>query len=67
VAKDPASLTFEDLREAAKKRGGVEWAGEAAPPSKEMVGDVPQHLKHDHDHGHGEDHGHHHKTRRIRS
>jgi hypothetical protein len=39
----------------------VEWAGEAAPPSKEMVGDVPKELKHDHDHGHD------HKTRRIRS
>lgn len=61
VAKDPALLTFDDLREAARKRGGVEWAGEAAPPSKEMVGDVPQELKHDHDHGHD------HKTRRIRS
>ena len=61
VAKDPALLTFDDLREAARKRGGVEWTGEAAPPSKEMVGDVPQELKHDHDHGHD------HKTRRIRS
>jgi AAA+ superfamily predicted ATPase len=61
VAKDPALLTFDDLREAARKRGGVEWSGEAAPPSKEMVGDVPKELKHDHDHGHD------HKTRRIRS
>jgi len=67
VAKDPAQLTFEDLREAARKRGGVEWAGDAAPASLEWVGDVPAHLKHDHDHGHGEDHDHHHhKTRRIR-
>jgi AAA+ superfamily predicted ATPase len=61
VAKDPALLTFDDLREAARKRGGVEWAGEAAPPSKELVGDVPHELKHDHDHGHD------HKTRRTGS
>ena len=66
VAKDPAQLKFEDLREAARKNGGVEWAGEAAPSSKELFGDVPAELKHDHDHGHGEDHDHHHKTRRMR-
>jgi len=67
VAKDPASLSFDDLREAARKRGGVEWAGEAAPASRQWVGDVPADLKHDHDHGHGADHDHHHpKTRRIR-
>ena len=66
VSKDPALLTFDDLREAARKRGGVEWAGEAAPASRQWVGEVPQHLKHDHDHGHGADHDHHHKTRRIR-
>ena len=66
VAKDPAQLKFEDLREAARKKGGVEWAGEAAPSSKELFGDVPAELKHDHDHGHGEDHDHHHKTRRMR-
>jgi pachytene checkpoint protein 2 len=60
VAKDPALLSFEDLREAARKRGGVEWVGEAAPSSKELFPDVPDHLKHDHDHGHE------HKTRRIR-
>ena len=63
VAKDPSLLAFEDLREAARKRGGVEWAGPAAPPSKELFPDVPDHLKHDHDHGHG----HEHKTRRMRS
>jgi SpoVK/Ycf46/Vps4 family AAA+-type ATPase len=63
VAKDPALLTFDDLREAARKRGGVEWAGDAAPSSKELFPDVPEHLKHDHDHGHGHDH----KTRRMRS
>jgi len=61
VAKDPALLTFDDLREAARKRGGVEWVGEAAPSSKELFPDVPEHLKHDHDHGHD------HKTRRMRS
>ena len=60
VAKNPALLTFDDLREAARKQGGVEWVGEAAPPSKTLFPDVPQELKHDHDHGHD------HKTRRIR-
>src|SRR5205814_360192 len=34
VAKDPARLTLDDLREAARKRGGVEWAGDAAPPAR---------------------------------
>jgi SpoVK/Ycf46/Vps4 family AAA+-type ATPase len=67
VAKDPAKLTLDDLREAARKKGGVEWAGEAAPSSKELFPDVPAELKHDHDHGHGADHDHHHKTRRMRS
>jgi len=67
VAKDPALLGFDDLREAARKRGGVEWAGPAAASSKALFPDVPQHLKHDHDHGHGTDHGHHHKTRRTGS
>jgi SpoVK/Ycf46/Vps4 family AAA+-type ATPase len=61
VAKDPSLLTFDDLREAARKRGGVEWAGPAAPTSHQLFPDVPEHLKHDHDHGHE------HKTRRIRS
>jgi AAA+ superfamily predicted ATPase len=50
VAKDPARLTFEDLREAARKRGGVEWVGAAAPSSKELFPDVPKHLMHDHHH-----------------
>jgi ABC-type Zn2+ transport system substrate-binding protein/surface adhesin len=67
VAKDPGLLGFDDLREAARKRGGVEWAGDAAPSSNELFPDVPAELKHDHDHGHGHDHEHHHKTRRIRS
>ena len=65
VAKDPGLLSFDDLREAARKRGGVEWSGDPAPPSKALFPDVPAELKHDHDHGHG--HEHHHKTRRIRS
>jgi SpoVK/Ycf46/Vps4 family AAA+-type ATPase len=65
VAKDPVLLTLDDLREAARKKGGVEWIGEAAPPAHELVGHVPAELKHDHDHGHGHDH-HHPKTRRIR-
>ncbi|HET7362142.1 MAG TPA: AAA family ATPase [Burkholderiales bacterium] len=67
VSKDPTQLTFVDLREAARKRGGVEWAGEAAPASRQWVGELPPELKHDHDHGHGADHEHDHKTRRIRS
>src|SRR5256885_8386730 len=61
VAQNPALMRFDDLREAARKRGGVAWAGDAAPTSKELFPDVPQQLKHDHDHGHD------HKTRRIRS
>jgi len=52
VARNPALLTFDDLREAARKRGGVEWAGAAAPSSKELFPDVPRELMHDHDHGH---------------
>ncbi len=50
VAKNPALLTFDDLREAARKRGGVEWAGGAAPRSKELFPDVPQELRHGHVH-----------------
>ena len=52
VARNPALLTFDDLREAARKRGGVEWAGAAAPSSKELFADVPTELMHDRDHGH---------------
>jgi SpoVK/Ycf46/Vps4 family AAA+-type ATPase len=50
VAKNPALLGFEDLREAARKRGGVEWAGDAAPASRELFPDVPRELIHHHDH-----------------
>jgi SpoVK/Ycf46/Vps4 family AAA+-type ATPase len=52
VAKNPALLTLEDLREAARKRGGVEWIGAAAPSSRQLFPDVPRQLMHDHDHGH---------------
>ena len=58
VARDPSKLTWEDFFGAARKQGGVEWAGGAAPTSREMFPDVPRELMHDHDHGHG--HGHHH-------
>lgn len=50
VAKNPALLTFDDLREAARKQGGVEWAGGAAPRSKELFPDVPKELMHGHVH-----------------
>jgi pachytene checkpoint protein 2 len=50
VAKNPALLSFDDLREAARKQGGVEWAGGAAPRSKELFPDVPQELRHGHVH-----------------
>jgi pachytene checkpoint protein 2 len=50
VAKNPALLAFDDLREAARKCGGVEWAGGAAPSSKELFPDVPQELLHGHVH-----------------
>ena len=57
VARDPATLTWEDLLSAARKKGGVEWAGGRALTSREMFPDVPKALMHDHDHGHGP-HGH---------
>jgi SpoVK/Ycf46/Vps4 family AAA+-type ATPase len=53
VARDPAKLAWSDFFEAARKQGGVEWAGGAAPTSREMFPDVPKELMHDHDHGHG--------------
>jgi SpoVK/Ycf46/Vps4 family AAA+-type ATPase len=59
VARDPARLSWEDLLSAARKKGGVEWAGGQALTSHEMFPDVPKELMHDHDHGHGiHDHGH---------
>jgi AAA+ superfamily predicted ATPase len=59
VARDPSKLSWEDLLSAARKKGGVEWAGGRALTSREMFPDVPRELMHDHDHGHGShDHGH---------
>jgi len=52
VARDPAKLGWDDFFEAARKKGGVEWAGGAAPASRELFPDVPKSLMHDHDHGH---------------
>jgi AAA+ superfamily predicted ATPase len=53
VAREPAGLSWEDLFAAARKKGGVEWAGGVALTSREMFPDVPKELMHDHDHGHG--------------
>jgi hypothetical protein len=61
VARDPAQLSWDDFFEAARKHGGVEWAGAPAPTSREMFPDVPKELMHDHDHGHGHSHGHDHE------
>ena len=52
VARSPGKLTWEDFFAAARKKGGVEWAGGAAPTSRELFPDVPKTLMHDHDHGH---------------
>jgi hypothetical protein len=52
VARDPSKLVWEDFFAAARKKGGVEWAGGAAPTAREMFPDVPRELMHDHDHGH---------------
>jgi len=60
VARDPSKLAWDDFLEAARKRGGVEWAGAPAPTSREMFPDVPKDLMHDHDPGHA--HGHAHPT-----
>ena len=53
VARDPSRLAWEDFLAAARKKGGVEWAGGTAPTAREMFPDVPKELMHDHDHGHG--------------
>jgi SpoVK/Ycf46/Vps4 family AAA+-type ATPase len=53
VARDPAKLQWDDFFAAARKKGGVEWAGGAAPTAREMFPDVGPELMHDHDHGHG--------------
>ena len=62
VARDPSTMSWEDLLAAARKKGGVEWAGGRAPTSRELFPDVPKELMHDHDHGHAlhDDHHHHH-------
>jgi SpoVK/Ycf46/Vps4 family AAA+-type ATPase len=52
VARDPAQLTWDDFLAAARKQGGVEWAGGTAPTARELFPDVPKELMHDHDHGH---------------
>ena len=67
VARDPATLSWDDLFSAARKKGGVEWAGGPAPTSRELFPDVPKSLMHDHDHGHDphdhpHGHGHHRHT-----
>ncbi len=56
VARDPSKLAWQDFLDAARKKGGVEWAGGAALSAREMFPGVPKALMHDHDHGHG--HGH---------
>jgi len=61
VARDPAALRWDDFLAAARKKGGVEWAGGIAPTAREMFPDVPKALMHDHDHGHVHPtHTHHH-------
>src|SRR5882672_4393329 len=63
VARDPSTLSWDDLLAAARKKGGVEWAGGRAPTAHEMFPDVPKELMHDHDHGHAlhhHDHDHDH-------
>ena len=60
VARDPSLLTWDDFMTAARKKGGVEWVGEAAPSARELFPDVPKELMHDHDHGHDVDHDHEH-------
>ena len=56
VARDPSKLAWDDFLAAARKKGGVEWAGGAAPTARQMFPDVPAELMHDHDHGHGPHH-----------
>ena len=56
VARDPARLTWDDFLAAARKKGGVEWAGGVAPTAREMFPGVGPELMHDHDHGHGPHH-----------
>src|SRR5437762_3687873 len=61
VARDPSTLAWDDLFSAARKKGGVEWAGGRAPTSRELRADVPKELMHDHDHARAlDDHQHEH-------
>ena len=52
TARDPAQLAWDDFFAAARKKGGVEWAGGAAPGARELFPDVPPESMHEHDHGH---------------
>jgi AAA+ superfamily predicted ATPase len=63
VARDPTRLSWDDFFAAARKQGGVEWAGGAAQTARQMFPDVPKELMQDHDHaptswGPPHDHGH---------
>ena len=62
VARDPSLLDWDDFVNAARKNGGVEWVGGAAPAARELFPDVPKELMHDHDHGHELDHDPHRPT-----
>ena len=59
TARDPAKLGWDDFFAAARKKGGVEWAGGIAPTARELFPDVPKDLMHDHDHGHAHPHSTH--------
>jgi pachytene checkpoint protein 2 len=69
VARDPSLLTWADFLAAARKKGGVEWVGGAAPAARELFPDIPKELMHDHDHDHGHDvdhdHDHDHRPHRL--
>src|SRR5438105_11774552 len=41
VARDPSKLAWDDFLAAARKQGGVEWAGGTAPTARELFPDVP--------------------------
>ena len=54
VARDPGQLTFEDLEAAARKQGGVEWVGGAAPSAHELFPESRACKRYDNasEHGH---------------
>ena len=62
VARDPAQLSFDDLRNAARKQGGVEWIGGPSPRARDLFPDSRAYKRYDDDaeHGHGQGHGHRH-------